>query len=311
MKLKNIVLTLLVVSGLISCVKAPESDDVDTTPDAVLDSVSELWGTADPFALKVNEFAAFETTQKVETNPNPFFTLREGITVKEREDTQQNGATITRYKFNYQFDILRSNEEQTPQSTKEAQRGYCRGACSAAAVESHSFKVDTADLKQKSIHALSDDSTMVLGFERAGYLASTCFNDDEEQAACVKEGYDSCERKCVNLKTQEIMRPVPKDVMAQPNCGGYKDCKWQTKVLSFDLIQTYKKGSLTESLRASFWATFTPELPFMARLTDFCIRQLVTIRTANSSDPMNGRKVLVNSCTSLTNYKPAPPLPTP
>ncbi|KYG67205.1 hypothetical protein AZI86_09355 [Bdellovibrio bacteriovorus] len=309
MNLKNTLLALLVMGGMLSCVKAPESEDVDTTPEAVLESVSELWGTADPFALNVNEFAAFETTQKVETNPNPFFTLREGITVKERVDSDQNGAKITRYKFNYQFDMMRG-EEQTPQSTKEAQRGYCRGACSAAVADNQSLEVQTAGLKQKSIHTLSDDSNMILGFERAGYLASTCFNDEEEQAACVKEGYDSCERKCVNLKSEEIMRAVPQAVMDQPNCGGYKDCKWLTKTLSFDLIQTYKKGSLTETLRASFWATFTPELPFMARLTDFCIRQLVTIKTANPSDPMNGRKVLVNNCNSLTNYKPAP-LPTP
>lgn len=310
MNLKNVLLLPVLIGCLTSCVKPPETEDKESTADEVFDVVATSWGDVDPFDIQKGEFVSLETTQKVETNPEPFFTLREGLTVSDRiEDTANNA---TKFKFLYQFDILRG-EVQSPQSTKEDERVYQRATTASASAKlltSSAFSVN-AELQQNDFQAFADDSTMILGFERAAFLANQCYTSVKEQEACAEEGFDSCERKCVNLKVEEVVRPVPKLIQEQPNCGGYENCQWRTKMISFDLIQSFKLNSVTETYRVNFLATIVPELPFLARLLDFCYRQLLTIKTQDPNDPMNGRKVLVNSCTSLTNYKPAPPLPTP
>lgn len=302
MSLKKITLLLLLVSSAVSCIKAPTDDDVNNTPEEIGNAMAEAWGNADPLSMTPQDFIAQDTTQKVDTHPEPFFTLREGITVAEKIEEPQQYV----YKYLYQFQAIRG-ETETPLATKEDSRTVTKASAATSSPAALSIADNVRSLQQKDLKPMADDYHMSLGFEKVFGLAYACMKTENTDKYCRETlELDSCDIQCANLKVQEVMRPVPDEIKTQANCGGYANCLWRTKMISFDWILSLKKDGVVETQRVNYLVSIAPELPFLARMTDYCYRQLLTITTENSNDPMNGRKVLVNTCTALKNYRPAP-----
>jgi hypothetical protein len=307
MTLKRIILASLFVGAVVSCVKAPENEDVNNTPEEVGNALAESWGETSPLSMTVNDFISQDTTQKVDTNPTAFFTLREGITISKKDELSDRWL----YTYLYQFNTIRGDSE-TPLSTKEDTRTVGKPTPPTATTTGKAAELTVADnirsIQQKDLKPMADDYHMSLGFEKVFGLAYACEKTENTDKYCKETlELDSCEIQCANLKVQEVMRPVPDQVKAQPNCGGFANCMWRTKMVSFDWILTLKKGGTSETQRVNYLVSLAEDLPFFARMTDYCYRQLITISIPDDpGNAMNGRKVLVNTCTTLQNYRPAP-----
>jgi hypothetical protein len=229
--------------------------------------------------------------------------LREGITVSGKTEDAEKYT----YKYAYQFQTVRGNTE-TPLATKEDSRTVSKPQQSSAEqVAQMNMAAGIQNMQKKDLKPMSEDYAMSLGFEKVFGLAYACIKSESTDKYC-KESLelDSCDIQCANLTVKESMRPVPDEVKARPNCDGYANCMWRTKTVAFDWIINFRKGTSVETHRVNYLVNIAQDLPFIARMTDYCFRQLLTVTTPDPNDPMNGRKVLVNTCTSLKNFKPAP-----
>lgn len=285
-------LVLVICLFAVSCIKDPLAEDVAdtaTTPEEIQAALSEGWGQADPLTMEPNDFLFQETEQTIENDKNPFFVHQEGITISKKEET----ATQFLYTFLYQSKTVKQGVEGSL-STREDHRTVTKQAAAASFIK--------PDLAAQNLKTFADDYQMVLGFERLYGLAYACTKSDSLDKYCKEQlKVDSCEIQCFNLKVTTGTMPVPPLVKEQPNCGGYKDCLWQTKNISFDWTISLKSATSTEKQRVNYSLTLSPDLPFFSRMTDYCFRQLFTIQN---------QKVLVNTCTRLRNFKKAQsPLP--
>lgn len=288
MNLKKITLMLLLSGSIVSCIKQPEVvDDTPSTAEEVENTVAEAWGDADPLSMKQGDFIYQVTEQTVENNPKPIFSLFEGITIDSKVD---RGADYL-YTYTYQHATQQGEEESSPQATRQDTRKVGKATSSLATAMT---------LDQKSdLKPMADDYHLSLGFEKVYGLAYSCIQTEGLTEYCKKSlGADTCELKCANLKVTEMMMPVPEQVKLQANCGGYENCMWRTKMVAFDWILSLKKDGATENKRINYLVTVSPDLPFFARMTSYCYRQVMTLST--------GQRILVSSCTKLNNYRPGP-----
>lgn len=293
---KQATLILLLAVSILSCIKNPlDEEDVPALPEELQSALSEGWGQADPLTMKPDDFLFQETEQKIENDQKPFFVLQEGITISKKEET----ATEFLYTFLYQNKVIKRDQEGTA-STREDHRSVSKPAAPAtpaaltAQVNSlHLLK----NLQSKDLKALTDDYQMILGFERLYGLAYACTKSDSIDKYCKEQlKVESCEIQCSNLKVTNDIVPVPDLIKEQPNCGGYTNCSLNTKKIAFDWTIALKSGQTIEKQRVNYSVTLSHDLPFFARMTEYCYRQLITVQN---------QKILVNTCTKLRNFKKA------
>lgn len=288
MTLKKLILLLATAGCLASCIKEPVDEaDIPATSEEVQSALSEAWGQADPLSMTPNDFLFQETEQKLESNPEPFFVLQEGITISKKEET----ATDYVYTFLYQNKVYKQGEEGS-QSTREDHRSVSKGTPAASvAAKALAFT--------PPIKTFADDYQMTLGFERLYSLAYACVKTDSIDKYCKENlGVDSCDIKCSNLKAEEETVPVPDQMKARPGCGGFADCTYRVKRVKFDWTISLKKGDSVETQRVNYAVALSPDMPFFSRLTEYCFRQLFPVQT---------QKVLVTTCTKLKDYKKGTP----
>lgn len=277
-------LTLLAftISSLVSCIKEPlQEEENPATVAEVQSALSEGWGSADPLSMTPNDFLFQETEQTLENNPNPFFVLQEGITVSKKEET----ATEYLYSFLYQSKVYKQGEEGK-ESTREDHRSVTKADPAVAMAK---------NLRANELKTLADDYQMTLGYERLYGLAYACLKSDALDKYCKEQlKVDSCEIQCSNLKVSDVIRPAPDLMKTQPDCGGLTDCSLRTKTVNFDWTLALKSGESVEKQKVNYSVSFSPDLPFLSRMTEYCFRQLY---------PVQNQKVLVTTCTKLKNFK--------
>lgn len=299
---KPFILALLVASSTASCIKDPvDEENVPTSAEDLQNALSNGWGQADPLTMQPNDFLFQETEQKIESDSNPFFVLQEGITISKKEET----ATEYLYTFLYQSKVIKGDQEGTA-ATREDHRSVSKPTAPAAPTNpaSPSTLANNLDplnliksLHPKDLKTLADDYQMTLGFERLYGLAYACTKSDGLDKYCKEQlKVDSCEIQCSNLETTDEVVPAPSLIKAQENCGGYANCSLRTKKVAFDWTIALKTGQTVEKQKVNYSVTFSPDLPFLARMTEYCYRQLITIQN---------QKLLVNTCTKLKNFKKA------
>lgn len=289
------VLVSVLASSLISCIKDPVDEvNVPATPEEIQTALADGWGEADPLTMTPDDFLFQETEQRIESDPNPFFILQEGITIAKKEET----ASEFLYTFLYQNKVIKQGQEGTA-STREDHRTVSKPAATAPSpsVSNLNPLQFMSNLKTKDVQTYADDHQMVLGFERLYSLAFACVKSDNIDRYCKEQlKVESCDIQCANLKVTENITPVPEAIKAQPNCGGYTNCSYKTKKIDFDWTIALKTGQTVEKQRVNYSVSLSQDLPFFARMTEFCARQLISVQN---------QKVLVNSCTKLRNFKKA------
>lgn len=283
---KLVPVILLIAGSMLSCIKDPVDEaDVPTTATELQKSLSEGWGHTDPLTMQPGDFLFQETEQTVETDPKPFFVLQEGITISKKEET----STDWLYTFLYQNKVIKRDQEGTA-STREDHRSISKPSTTTASTAMKSFS-------EKDLKTFTDDYQMTLGFERLYGLAYACNKTDAIDKYCKEQlKVESCEIQCSNLKVTTEMVPVPDLIKAQTNCGGYANCSFNIKKIAFDWTIALKNGQTVEKQRVNYSVSLSPDLPFFARMTEYCYRQLITVQN---------QKLLVNTCTKLKNFKKA------
>lgn len=288
MSLKKTLLMALVFASLSACIKQPKDESsVPATPEEVADAVAEAWGTSDPSAMKVNDFVFQETEQKIENNPEPFFVLQEGITVSGRTEDPEKFI----YTFLYQSKTY-SQDQEGAASTREDQREIYKPEPSASLTPSFTALQDY----NKELKPMAEDYHMRLGFELVLGLAGSCIKPEGLAKYCTDVlGVDSCDIQCSNLKVENLMAPVPDLIKAQPDCGGFANCMMRTTEVKFDWTLSLTTGASVEKQKVNYSLSLSPDMPFLARMTSYCARQLY---------PLQGQKILVTTCSKLKNFKP-------
>lgn len=286
---------LLTLSGLLftGCVKIPnmDEDEVPTTPDAVVESLSKGWGTTDPLSMKKGNFVLNNTYRTID-NGEAKLVLEEGVTVFNQIEREKDYL----YKFLYQT-RYKDNLGNEKLNTTETERVVNKSA--NALEEISEAKVLAANpilnlLKKNDVSTYAEDYRMTLGFENLVGLAYACELSEDQQKYCTEQlKYDSCEVKCFNLKETTVSTDKPPYIKQIAPCSDPLNCKTTYETISFDWAVYYKKGANTEKQKVNYSITMNKELPFLARVTNYCYRTLVAVES---------QMVPVKFCNRQENY---------
>lgn len=297
-----------------SCLQK-EDEAAKEKPFAAQDIASELnraWDytdiKSDPIStMKVGNFVYFDNTQQLETAA-PRVYLQEGITLMTRTvgtDPENIKNDLYVYQFGYE---TKSYTGDTPtQSTRQQTRTASiekptpAAPTSAASVQTAALKGASQDLQLMSIGAdsvirpMEEDLVMQLGYEKITALPYYCVSSPDLEKACQEQlGADTCSRSCSNLEAyQEIVDP-PDLIKNQSNCAGLPNCKLTLKRIKFHSTLTVVKKGATQTQKTIFSIAIAPDLPFLARVTEFCQRRLFDY---------NSSKILLTNCTNLKDYQ--------
>lgn len=284
----------LVLNG---CVKMPNMDDdeVPATPAAVLDSVAAAWGEADPLSMEKGNFILNHTYRTID-NGEPRLTLEEGATIFDKIERAEDFKYIFLYQTRYKDSL-----GQDKISTTEAEKYVGKEPEITNSAEQHILeaaeKISKQSLQPSDLNTLSADYKLMLGFENLVNLAYACELSEAQQKFCREQlKYDSCEVKCFNLKQYNEVLPKPDYLKKVSPCADINNCTTTYETVSFDWAVYYKKGANTEKQKINYSITTNKELPFLARVTNYCYRTLVSVET---------QSVPVRFCTTLENYIPA------
>ncbi len=283
----RLLLLSVAVASLTSCLEEPKQD-VDTPAQAkdVQEKLYQAWGFADPLTMVKDDFMFIETTQTLETNQAPFFVLQEGVTVSQKAESEDK--TAWDYKFLYQTRTFRNNQEGA-QSTREYDISITKSNLQASALK----EIGLEDLKP-----MAEDFQLIFGVQKLLGLAGACVMTNTFQKSCREAGYDRCTIECLNLKSEKLVQDPPEQIKNQPNCGDLNNCQIRINKVTFDFVLSATKKETTEAQRINYSISMSQDLPFLARITQYCARQIVTV---------NKQKILVNTCANLKNFKKGPP----
>ncbi|WP_413576971.1 hypothetical protein ACLVWU_02490 [Bdellovibrio sp. HCB290] len=290
--LQRVVLAAIVASTL-SCMKTPDLEDksIPATAEEVAGALVTSWGVVEPLQMLKGDFILQETDQQIDTM-NPRLVLQEGTTISSITEPPDD-PTVFKYEFLYQTAVITG--DNSSQSTRKQYRTVSKESDLTA--KSTALATTKSVLAKKSdITAKADDYELTLGFERVLMLAYACVMTDDLQKYC-KENLklDSCEIKCGNLTSVTEVRPAPDLIKKQPHCGGIPNCELNVKKVTFDWSILMKTGTAVEKQKVTYSISVTQDLPFFARVLDYCNRGLVQIPDSS--------KVLVTVCNRLTNFQ--------
>jgi hypothetical protein len=301
-----------------SCLEKEAEAEMDK-PFAASDVANELnkaWDYNDAKAnpvgtMAVGNFVYFDNTQQLETAA-PRVYLQEGVTLMRRtvgQDPDTPANNIISYVFGYE---TREYKGDTPtQSTREQVRYASVPKSTAPVLEQTSVNdsgITSGHLKVQSLDPLisneispmaeEEDLTMQLGYEKFIALPYYCVSSTELEKACQEKlGADTCCRTCTNLSAYTEIVDAPALMKARPDCGGLPNCKMTVKRIKFDSIFTVVKKGTTQTQKSIFSIAVSPDLPFLARIVEFCQRGLYDY---------NSSKILVTNCTNLKDYQAVP-----
>jgi hypothetical protein len=316
MNARYLILAALTSVSLVttSCLEKESEAELDK-PFAASDVAGELnkaWDYSDVKSdavgtLAVGNFVYFDNTQQLETAA-PRVYLQEGVTLMRRTiatDPEKPANNLISYIFGYE---TREYKGDTPtQSTREQTR-YASVPKPTSTPDEPSAVVATGLLQLKSLDPLlsnavrpmaeEEDLTMQLGYEKILALPYYCISSPDLEKACREQlGADTCSRSCSNLQAYTEVVDPPALMKARANCGGMPNCKMTLKRIKFDSTFTVVKKGATQTQKIIYSIAVSPDLPFLARVVEFCQRGLFDY---------NSSKILLTNCTTLKDYQPGP-----
>lgn len=274
-----------------SCMKKPDmkSDDGPAIEPAVVQkALSDTWGNASILEIQKDEFAYTEKSLTIAQLPSRVI-LQDGKTVQTVEDQPSHRI----YQILQQIaEIQEDNQQKLSTSTRnlciDKQDDGCANAekslgqnagTPAPEVLNIARALVTQDLHQQA----GNSPELPLGLETMRSFLYLCVSG---------EGWNV---SCHNLTTTEEQEDAPPMVARQTNCGGLPGCKITKRTIRFDVIVQYKdpKDGSSTSTRARYTIKVAPQLPYLARLTDFCYEGLATYQQ---------QKFPVKVCQNVRNF---------
>ncbi|MNL11293.1 hypothetical protein D3C87_1321240 [compost metagenome] len=304
-----------------SCLEK-ETETQKDKPFAASDVATELlnaWDYSSPSSdpvgtMAVGNFVYYDNTQQLETSA-PRVYLQEGITIVNRTiTTDPDNAANDLYKYFFAYQTVSYDGDVATPSTRQQERTASvpkpsptptptpAALDSLAALKGADLDVKLMALsnseQNKSLRALEEDLYMQLGYEKIVALPGYCVSSPELEQACQEQlGADTCSRSCSNLQSYTEVVDPPALIKAQPNCGGLANCKMTLKRIKFDSTFTVVKKGATQTQKIIYSIAVSPDLPFLARVYEFCQRGLFNY---------NSSKILLKNCTVLRDYQKEP-----
>lgn len=259
-----------------SCMQKPELDDNDgapAAPAAVQESLLSAWDNADANTIKVQEFTFAEKTLKI-SSLNPRQTLKEGITVSLIEN-QTDQKLIHLLRQTEEFTDNNQSKLSTSEQILSVKKTSSTDPTSAEVLSSLSTL--SPPLQQQT--AGTD-----LGVQVLSGLLSSCIPSPDWDV------------QCFNLRSDTFMSDPPELVKARPNCDGIPNCKIRIKRVQFDLVLTTTEndGRTKVKQKALYSISFSPDLPYLARMTEWCYQGLGTLQN---------QKIPVKFCQNVLDFR--------
>ncbi|MGZ3795592.1 MAG: hypothetical protein ACXVB1_04470 [Pseudobdellovibrionaceae bacterium] len=288
---KSILLFLALLAGT-SCLKPPSLSD-DNGPavpaDQVQKALLEAWDHADFNSIRLNEFLYIEQDQKIATL-DPKVVYKEATQVIARTE---NTDTIG-YKFlirsqameNGSFKPVTSfeNDISVPKTTSAL-------AETPVVTEEKASFPNSLETLQKSL--ANGSVGLRAGGTQSQFLGVLTLRNMLN--ACIKSA--DWDVSCHNLQTSEGTRPAPTGVASKPDCGGIPNCEIHYKKVAFDLVVNLvdEKTNTTHPEKVNYELTFSPDVPYLSRLLEFCYLGMVPTAT---------QKVIVKICNKVQSFEP-------
>lgn len=288
---RSALLVLLIAAT--SCLKPPSlSDDngPEVAPDEVQKAVLSAWDNADFNSIKLNEFLYVEQDQKISTL-DPKVVYKEASQIIARTE---NTDTID-YKFLVRSQAM-ENGNFKPVTSYEDNISVTKTSPSVT------DSPTTSAIQGKGLPGSVDELQKSMANGTVGVRSGTGTSHflgvlmvQNMLSACVKS--DNWDVTCHNLQTSEGVMSPPTGVSSQQNCAGIPNCQIRYKKVAFDLVVNFKEedSGNTRTEKVVYEMTFSPDVPYLSRLTEFCYQGMV---------PTSSQKVLVKICNRVQNFEP-------
>jgi len=284
---------LVVLIAATSCLKPPSESDDNGQEAPTIDvqkAIVNGWGSADFEEIKLNEFLYIEQDQKISTL-DPKVVYKEASQVIARSET----ADTIDLKFlvrsqameNGSFKPVTSIESDL--SIGKSKPSVTSGEAATSAEQGTALPNSIEDL-QKS---MADGSVGLRSGNGLNHYIGK-LNVINMLSACVKG--PNWDATCYNLRVSEGVMSPPTGVSSQQNCGGIPNCQIRYKKVGFDLVVNLQgDDGNTHTEKVLYDMTFSPDVPFLSRLMEFCYQGMV---------PTASQKVLVKICNRVQNFQP-------
>jgi hypothetical protein len=276
-----------------SCLKPPSMTD-DNGPEVAANEVQKTvlsaWDGADFNSIKLNEFLYIEQDQKI-SSLDPRVVYKEASQIIARTEI----ADAVNYKFLIRSQAM-ENGSFKPVTSYEDNISAAKSSPSVtndptmAAITGKALP-NSVDELQKS---MADGSVGVRSGNGTSHFLGV-LTVQNMLSACVKG--DNWDVTCHNLRTSEGVMSPPTGVSGQQNCGGISNCQIRYKKVAFDLVVNFKDeaSSNPRTEKVIYEMTFSPDVPYLSRLIEFCYQGMVPTAT---------QKVLVKICNRVQNFEP-------
>lgn len=307
--LRFCVLLVLTLSAT-SCLQPPSKSDThgpEVPVEQVQEAILKAWDDAEFHSVQQGEYLYIEQDQKI-SNLEPRVVYKEGTQVLERKLTE----TTIDYKMLIRstslkdgvFEPVTSLEDNIsidrPSELQSQSYPAHLNPAFAPALRSFENNIEAAGENQMptSVEALQksmQDGTVGVrsGQGRNHFLGIVAVNN--MLGACVKE--DGWDVTCHNLQVSEGVRSAPTGVSSKPDCGGIPNCEIRYKKVSFDLVLKVPAvdDKPAREEKVIYDMVFSPDVPFLSRLMDFCYQGMV---------PAGTQKVLIKLCNRVQYFEP-------
>lgn len=285
-------LLILVLVVATSCLKPPSQSDNNgpvVAADQVQEAVLKGWDNADFNSIQLNEFLYVEQDQKIST-------LESKVVYKEA--TQVIGRTENADTIDYKF-LIRSqameNGSFKPVTAYENDISMPKTSPSmtepppATAGQKAAFPDSVATLQE----SMANGSVGLRSGSGNNHFLGVLTVQNMLSACVRSENWDVT---CHNLKTSEGVMLPPATVASRENCGGIPGCQIRFKKVAFDLVVNFteENTNTVRSEKVIYEMTFSPDVPYLSRLMEFCYQGMVPTAT---------QKVLVKICNKVQNFE--------
>ena len=263
-----------------ACMQTPELDVSPGTPVTatnVQQALLRAWGDVDPATLNLNEFVAIDQEQSLPTGESRIG-FQVGTTVLEKTPTPDV----------WKIKLAQQKKEFTSDGTKLStiQRDF---ELPRTVLDLQALKAEA--IRQSALNGTPETPSIFvrndfpLSIEWLTGLLYSCVATPDFQSSCY------------NLRSSEELVDAPALVRQTPDCGGLANCKMNLKRVAFDVVVvTKEKETKEEKQKVRYNIAFSPDLPFLSRLYEYCFQGLISLKP-------NTPKILIKICNRVVNFQ--------
>lgn len=286
-RLKTPLMILSLLAGT-SCLQEPNlktENGPEVPAQDVQKAILDAWENADFNSIKKDEFIYLEQDQKI-ASLDPKIVYKESSQILDRTEADAN---TWRYRF-----LIRSqafeNGSFKPVTAYENTIDMPKSPSLTSLSRSKASFPDSVEALQKSMAegrvglASSGGNNHYLGILTIQNMLAQCVKSEEWDVTCH------------NLRVSQTVGAPPAAVVNEPNCAGIPNCQIRYRKIAFDLVVNLKdedSGSVRTE-KVIYEMTISPDVPYLARVMEFCYQGMVPTAT---------QRVLVKMCNRIEKFQ--------